>query len=85
MYEEMGTTILCRDTRHSCHEKNKTVGSKLCRDIIKVCHDRIQEKAKIIGRDRKLQVATEAATKTKDSVAIELSMSRQSDQFGLEN
>ena len=85
MYEEMGATILCRDTRHSCREKNKTVGSKLCRDIIKVCHDRIQEKSKRIGHDRKLQASTKAATKTKDSVVKELSMSRQSDQFGLEN
>ena len=57
VYKELGTKIFCRN-------KNKTAGSKLCRDIIKVCRDRIQEKAQRTGRDRKLQ----AATKTKDSV-----------------
>ena len=61
MYEELGATILCHDTRNSFLDKNKTVGSKLCRD-------RIQEKAQRTSRDRKLQVELEAATKTKDYV-----------------
>ena len=69
MYEELGATILCHDTRHSCHNKNKTARSKLCRDIIKVCHDKIQEKAQIKGRDKKLQAGTEVVTKTEDSDA----------------
>ena len=37
--------ILCRDIRHSYCNMNKIVASKLCRDIIKFCHDGIQEKA----------------------------------------
>ena len=41
VYEELSATILCRNTRHSCRNKNKTVGSKLYRDIIKVYRDRI--------------------------------------------
>ena len=80
MYEELSATLLCHDTRHSCHEKTKTVGSKLCCNITKVCLDRIQEKAQRTGRDRKQN----PAIKTEDSVATKLSMSQQSDQFGLE-
>ena len=82
VYKELGAKILCRDTRHSCCDKNKTVGSKLCRSIIKVFRDRIQEKAQRTCRDRKLQAVTEVKTKTKDSVVTELSMLRQNDQFG---
>ena len=63
MYKELGVTNLCRDTRHSYCDKNKTAGSKLCRDIIKVCHDRIQEKSQRTSRDRKLQAAIEASNK----------------------
>ena len=71
VHKELDTTILCRDTRHSCHDKNETAGSKLCRDIIKICHDIIQEKSQRTGRDKKLQATTEATTKTKDSIARE--------------
>ena len=71
MYKELRATILCHDTRHSYCNKNKTVGSKLCRDIIKVCHNRIKEKAQRIGSDRKLL----AATKNEDSVTTKFSMS----------
>ena len=47
VYEELGATILCRN-------KNKIAGSKLCRDIIKVYRDRIQEKDQRTCRDRKM-------------------------------
>ena len=71
VYKEIDRTILCHDTRHSFRDKNETVGSKLCHDIIKVCHDRIQEKSQRTGCDRKLQATTEATTKTKDSIKTE--------------
>ena len=69
MYKELGTKFFRCDIRQSCRDKNKTVGSKLYCDIIKVYRDRIQEKAQRTGRNRKLQATIEAATKTKDSVA----------------
>ena len=53
--------ILCRDTRPSCCDKKKTAGSKRCRDIIKVCRDRIKEKSQRTGRDKKLHAMTEAS------------------------
>ena len=58
MYKELSATILCRDIRHSYRDKNKTNGSKLCRDIIKVCRNIIQEKAQRTGRNIKLLAAT---------------------------
>ena len=63
VYKELGATILCRDIRHSCHDKNKTGGSKLYHNIIKVSRDRNHEKAQRTGRDRKLQAATKAYDK----------------------
>ena len=60
---------------HSCHDKNKTIGYNLCCDIIKVCHDTIQEQAYKISRDRKQKATTEALTKTESSVATDLSIS----------
>ena len=63
VYKSWVQQILCRDTRHSCRNKNKTVGSKLCHENIKVYRDRIQEKAQRTGRDRKLQATTEANDK----------------------
>ena len=82
VYKELGAIILCHDIRHSYRNKNKIAGSKLYRDIIKVYHEKIQEKAQRTGHDRKLQATIEAVIKTKDSITTELSISRQSDQFG---
>ena len=66
MYKELGAIILCRDIRHSYCDKNKTVGSKLYRDIIKVFCDRIQENAKRIDRERKLLAVTKIEDCDKD-------------------
>ena len=45
-HEKLGCKkVWCRDTRHSYRDKNKTTKYNLCRDIIKVCCDTIQEQA----------------------------------------
>ena len=44
-------------------DKNKTATPKLCRDTIKVCRDRIQERAQRTGRDRRLHPTIEARDK----------------------
>ena len=46
-----------------CCNKNKTATPKFCRDIIKVCCDRIQERAQRTGRNRILLETTEANEK----------------------
>ena len=76
--------VLCRDIRHSYHDKNKTVEYNLCSDIIKVYCNTIQKQTQRTGRDRIQEAMTEVETKIESSVAIELSMSRQRDQFGPE-
>ena len=63
VFKELGATILCHDIRHSYHDKNKTVGLKLCPNIFKVYRDRIQEKAQRTGRDIILKAAIEAYDK----------------------
>ena len=45
--------VWCRDTRHFYRDKNKTAEINLSRDIIKVCHNTIQEQAQRTGHDRK--------------------------------
>ena len=44
-------------------DKNKIATQKFCRDIIKVCRDRIQERAQRTGRDKRLHVTTKASDK----------------------
>ena len=60
--------VLCRNTRHSCRDKNKFIEYKLCRDIIKIFPNTIQEQAKRTGRDRIQEATIEATTKIKSYV-----------------
>ena len=78
-HEKLDANRLCHDRRHSGDDKNKAAEYNLCHDIIKVCHDTIQEQAQRIGCDRIQEAATKAATKIESSVTISLFMSRQRD------
>ena len=75
VYKELVQQIFCHDTRHTCREKNKIASSKLCRDMIKVGHDRIQDKAQKTCHDRKLHVLQKQAIMTKNSIVTKLFMS----------
>ena len=46
-----------------CCNKNKTATPKFYHDIIKVCRDRIQERAQRTGCDRRLLETTESKDK----------------------
>ena len=76
--------VWCHSIRHFYCNKNKTVEYNLRRDTIKVCRDTFQEQAQRIGCDIIQEATIEAATQTESSVATDLSMSRQRDQFGPE-
>ena len=47
----VATKFLCRDTGHSCHDKDYTTSAKLCHGIAKLCHDIIQENSMKICHD----------------------------------
>ena len=79
----MRTDLVWRYKAYSYRDKNKTTEYNLCRNIIKVCRDTIQEQSQRTGRNIIQEAKTEAATKTESSIAIDLSVSRQRDQIGL--
>ena len=63
-------------------KQDQTTSAELCRDIAKLCRDRIQEESMKICRDRNCRPRQELSDKDENYVATELSMSRQSSQLG---
>ena len=61
--------FLCHDTRHSCHNKDKTTSVELCRNITRLCRDRIQEERMKICRDRNCKPRQEPGDKDENYVA----------------
>ena len=63
VHKELGTTKFVLRHKTLLSRQEQTAASKLYCDIIKVCRDKIQEKAQRTGHDRKLHAATEASDK----------------------